>query len=304
MGANSNRRRLDRRQQGGDREIQRSACLRRKRTRRRHLSRNEQGEWLPPRANTAFHELGRPLASPTTMQETLPSQRAAPTIMGNMLRMGRKTSLVTSPDDLTAAYLAQRSLPHRAMFIRTSLLRHRPYQTQYRIVADWEQQVWELVLHNASYQHLNAVVARFDANGVSNTQREKSDKERRQIHDTLFSRSLTASLNGRDKYEKRLFLHHNQDIPVGVCTETHGAAHQMDAAFITVGTVFSSCRPPHHAYFPLSLHQPRPKQVRQKAAFIDETVGFRTLLSHCPTVLWSVACSTHRACRNAQRQAR
>lgn len=143
------------------------------------------------------------LASPTTMQETLPL--ITDYYVGNMLRMGRKTSLVTSPDDLTAAYLAQRSLPHQAMFIRTSLLRHRPYQTQYRIVADWEQQVWELVLHNASYQHLDAVVARFDANGVSNTQREKSGKERRQIHDTLFSRSLTASLNGRDKYEKRLF---------------------------------------------------------------------------------------------------
>lgn len=146
------------------------------------------------------------LASPTTMQETLPLiTGCADYYVGNMLRMGRKTSLVTSPDDLTAAYLAQRSLPHQAMFIRTGLLRHRPYQTQYRIVADWEQQVWELVLHNASYQHLDAVVARFDANGVSNTQREKSDKERRQIHDNLFSRSLTASLNGRDKYEKRLF---------------------------------------------------------------------------------------------------
>lgn len=146
------------------------------------------------------------LASPTTMQETLPLiTGCADYYVGNMLRVGRKTSLVTSPDDLTAAYLAQRSLPHQAMFIRTSLLRHRPYQTQYRIVADWEQQVWELVLHNASYQHLDAVVARFDANGVSNTRQEESMKERQQVRDTLFSRRMTASLDGRNKYEKRLF---------------------------------------------------------------------------------------------------
>ncbi len=217
-------------------EIQRSACLRRKRTRRRHLSRNEQGSGCAKGEYCLFRTRQTPRRRQCRKRSH--STGCADYYVGNMLRMGRKTSLVTSPDDLTAAYLAQRSLPHQAMFIRTSLLRHRPYQTQYRIVADWEQQVWELVLHNASYQHLNAVVARFDANGVSNTQREKSDKERRQIHDTLFSRSLTASLNGRDKYEKRLFLHHSKDIPVGVCTETHGAAHQMDAAFITVGTVF------------------------------------------------------------------
>lgn len=146
------------------------------------------------------------LAAPSTMQEVLPFLTGeADYYVGNMLRMGKKSSLVESPKDLTAAYLAQRSLPHQAMFIRTSLLRHRPYQEQYRIVADWEQQVWKLVLHDASYQHLDAVIAHFDANGVSNTQQEKSEKERMQIREALFGRCLLASLEGRNKYEKRLF---------------------------------------------------------------------------------------------------
>jgi glycosyltransferase involved in cell wall biosynthesis len=146
------------------------------------------------------------LASPTIMAEVLPLLTGeSDYYVGNMLRMGKKCSLVTSPKMLTAAYLAQRSLPHQAMFIRTSLLKRRLYQAQYRIVADWEQQVWELVLHNASYRHLDIIISHFNADGVSNTQQEKSMKERLLIRDTLFNQCLLASLEGRNKYEKRLF---------------------------------------------------------------------------------------------------
>lgn len=153
-----------------------------------------------------FLNSGDTLASPTTMQGVLPLITGeADYYVGNMLRVGRKCRLVESPRDLTAAYLAQRSLPHQAMFIRTSLLWHRPYQAQYSIVADWEQQVWELLLHDASYRHIDAVIARFGADGVSNTQREKSARERLQIRDALLSHCLSASLEGRNKYEKRLF---------------------------------------------------------------------------------------------------
>ncbi len=153
-----------------------------------------------------FLNAGDTLASPTTLQEVFPLITGeADYYVGNILRVGRKCRLVESPRELTAAYLAQRSLPHQAMFIRTSLLRHRPYQAQYSIVADWEQQVWEILLHNASYRHLDVVIARFCANGVSNTQREKSERERLQIRDAYFSRYMLDSLEGRNRYEKRLF---------------------------------------------------------------------------------------------------
>ena len=153
-----------------------------------------------------FMNAGDTFASPTILHETLPLITGeADYYVGNMMRVGRKKRLVESPREITAAYLVQWSLPHQAMFIRTSLLRQRPYQEQYRIVADWEQQVWELVLHDASYQHIDAIIADFDVNGVSNTQQEKSTKERLQIRDAYFSHCMLDSLEGRNRYEKRLF---------------------------------------------------------------------------------------------------
>ena len=131
--------------------------------------------------------------------------------VGNVLRADWHKGIIRSPKAITASYMLLRSLPHQGMFIRTQLLRNRPYQTQYRIIADWEQQTYELLLNGARYEHLDITIANFDATGISNSNQKASEQERKRATDALFSRCLQESLMGRDKYESRLFYSLSKD---------------------------------------------------------------------------------------------
>lgn len=124
--------------------------------------------------------------------------------VGSMKREDWHRGVVVPPKNITASYLLIRSLPHQSMFIRTKLLRRNPFNTNYRIIADWEQQVREIVLGDASYKRLDITVSVFDVSGVSNTKTEDSLEERERATRALFSKSLVDSLRGRDRLETEL----------------------------------------------------------------------------------------------------
>lgn len=68
------------------------------------------------------------------------------------------------------------SFCHQAMFIKSELLRLHPYNTRYRIVADYEftLSMWK---QGKKFAHVNVIVANFRAGGISTTDVEKVTEE-------------------------------------------------------------------------------------------------------------------------------
>lgn len=131
--------------------------------------------------------------------------------VGSMKREDWHKGVVRPPRCISASYLLIRSLPHQAMFIRRELLSKNGFDCHYRIIADWEQQVREIVLNDASYKRLDMTVSVFDISGVSNSRQKESMAERERATSALFSQSVTDSLRGRDKLEAKLLYSLSKD---------------------------------------------------------------------------------------------
>lgn len=81
-------------------------------------------------------------------------------------------------DRLTKGYFLRESLPHPASFIRTKLLREKPYDTVFRIIADWIF-FRESIEEGCTYRHADVVVSDFCLGGVSSDVRRVNDEKRR-----------------------------------------------------------------------------------------------------------------------------
>lgn len=68
------------------------------------------------------------------------------------------------------------SICHQSMFIKTALMKDRPYDTAYRVVADYD---FTLAMKHAGkvFQYIDYPIADYRAGGVSTTQVEKIAKE-------------------------------------------------------------------------------------------------------------------------------
>lgn len=68
------------------------------------------------------------------------------------------------------------SICHQGMFIRTSLMKQQPYNTEYRIVADYD---FTLDMRNQGkvFSYIDYPIAAYQAGGVSTTQVERIAKE-------------------------------------------------------------------------------------------------------------------------------
>ena len=88
--------------------------------------------------------------------------------IGDMLwQRHDKKKVLRSPSEVTAARIVQRPLSHPATFMRTQLLRERPYREDCPILADREQMLHELVFNNRSYKRIDILVSDYEADGFS-----------------------------------------------------------------------------------------------------------------------------------------
>lgn len=56
---------------------------------------------------------------------------------------------------------------HQSTFIRTSLLKERPYDETFRVVGDWETTFYQLVLNKKTYKHVDLLISDFVEGGIS-----------------------------------------------------------------------------------------------------------------------------------------
>lgn len=144
------------------------------------------------------------------LERVIPQLRRAHYYVGDTYREDFRGNICRAPEKVTAQGLIRHPLQHQSTFIKTCLLKERPYLEKYRIVSDWEQMVYWLIMKDATYWKLNMIVSRFDIEGFS-SQKEQAKLLRREMKDvcrTYFSKRLTRSLTGQDlagcKYEAKV----------------------------------------------------------------------------------------------------
>lgn len=107
-----------------------------------------------------------------------------------------------APRVLSCYVIIRYALSHQSTFIKTELLKRRPYREDLRIASDWEQELYEIVFHDATYKFLPITVSVFNDEGMSRTNIEKVNEERKKIYNEYFSnRMLKYSLGENELLE-------------------------------------------------------------------------------------------------------
>lgn len=128
----------------------------------------------------------------------------------------KSNTLRVAPQSIKFVNLAHQALPHQATFIRTALLKKRPYDESYRIAADWEQMFYELIIDNASYEAIPFVVADFDMMGISSNprnndlQREECDRVRK----TLLPNRINDFVDNSNPLQRKILYAFGYESPM------------------------------------------------------------------------------------------
>lgn len=123
-----------------------------------------------------------------------------------------KLNCIKLPKIITLDFLFVWSLYHQCTFTKTSLLKKRPYNENYRIVSDWEKFFKEWLLHNASYEVLDKIIAYHHLDGISSTNKALNEKERKDVIHKLIPESYYRKLERRfevstnlGKFENKIY---------------------------------------------------------------------------------------------------
>ncbi len=104
-----------------------------------------------------------------------------------------------APQILSCYIIIRYALSHQSTFIRTELLKRRPYREDLKIASDWEQELYEIVFHDATYKYLPLTVSIFNDEGMSRTNIEKVKEERSKIYKEYFSNRLLSYVLGSNE---------------------------------------------------------------------------------------------------------
>ena len=119
---------------------------------------------------------------------------------------GDNKDLLHYPRHLSLRFLYQYSIGHPASFIKREILQTEGYDESLRIVSDWKFFL-EQALKNRRFKHLDETVSCFDINGISSTNEELMDCERKKVIRQVIPDMLVADYKQMDEMEVQL----NQD---------------------------------------------------------------------------------------------
>lgn len=151
-----------------------------------------------------FLNAGDSLYSEETIEKALRYLKDADFISGHTLCTfeNGKTSTWKAVNHATTQRMMMYSLSHQATFIRTELLKARPYREDLKIVSDWEQMFYELIIQNKTYKKIDMYVCRFAQGGISSGNSELREVERKKVLDEHFPETVQ-----RDIIRSNLLVH-------------------------------------------------------------------------------------------------
>lgn len=143
-----------------------------------------------------FMNAGDTLYVSDTIEKALPFLDGTDFLSGDTVSeySNGKTSVWRAVNHLSVFLMAMYSLSHQATFIKTELLKTRPYREDLRVVSDWEQMFYELVICDRTYKRLDMKICRFAQGGVSSSQAETREKERQIVLDEHFSKRMQQAV--------------------------------------------------------------------------------------------------------------
>lgn len=118
---------------------------------------------------------------------------------------------ITNLKQLSLDRLTENSLPHQSTLIKTSLLRKLGgYDTDYKIVADWEFFIKAILIENCSYKVFDIPLSCFDMSGISNNpeHREHLMTERDKVKSKHLNEMIWQA--GKSLHEQKKECHKKQ----------------------------------------------------------------------------------------------
>lgn len=143
-----------------------------------------------------FMNAGDTLFADDTVEQALPQLDGTDFLSGDTICVfpDGKTKVWKAVNYASTYLMSIYSLSHQATFIRTELLKRRPYREDLRVVSDWEQMFYELIICDRSYKRLNMNICTFAQGGVSSSQAETRERERKKVLDEHFSKKIQADI--------------------------------------------------------------------------------------------------------------
>lgn len=144
-----------------------------------------------------FMNSGDTLYNNDVLQKVIPHLTDGDFYVGHsVLNDNGVTSLRKTPQKMTVKFLLETSIMHQSTFIRTALLKDRPYNERHKIVSDWEYFFYEWIFNNKQYLPLDIVVSVFYLGGISNNNKSlrQNEKERRDVINKLLPERVSHEL--------------------------------------------------------------------------------------------------------------
>lgn len=151
-----------------------------------------------------FLNSGDYLADSNVLERALPYLDETQFVSGNTICVspeGEKSEW-NSPKSITAYHILRSALSHQSTFIKTSLLKARPYREDLRLASDWEQELYEIVLHDASYKGIPITISVFGTDGISRTNPNLEKAEREKVLSENFSKRVQNEILGISELAK------------------------------------------------------------------------------------------------------
>lgn len=143
-----------------------------------------------------FLNSGDALYACDTIEKVLPLLGHADFMSGDticLLPNGRK-SIWKAPYQASLYLMAIYSLSHQSTFIHTSMLKSRPYREDLKIVSDWEQMFYEIVIKDHSYKRMELPICKFRYGGISSSQPKIRENERNKVLSEHFSKRMQQDI--------------------------------------------------------------------------------------------------------------
>ena len=145
-----------------------------------------------------------------------------------------KGQYIPTPERLSSLYFIQATLPHPASFIKSELLRKRPYNESYKIIADWIFFFESFLYGNIRFQKLLCKIACFDAGGISGSQIELREEERKRFTDSISLTSIESELS---------YISHNVGGQYAYLRNSYKLKHFLDWMITTISSTYLWVRP-------------------------------------------------------------
>lgn len=143
-----------------------------------------------------FMNAGDTLFANDTIEMVLPQLDGTDFLSGDTICVfpNGKTKVWKAVNDASTYLMSIYSLSHQATFIRTELLKKRPYREDLKVVSDWEQMFYELIICDRNYKRLSLNICKFAQGGVSSSQADTREKERKIVLGEHFSKKMQSDI--------------------------------------------------------------------------------------------------------------